>query len=252
LQIDFNAVGQATNLKSPAARMRYTRLRRQIEGGTLIGTHGTPFSGVAEKMPPEVRKRKRDSQPETGEREWPGVFAKTTSHDRKIKSEPEDFSERYETGSSEGDDSEDEMPLAKRRHDRATTGDESSAMVIRHRGFSSGLHDGQDNHPLVQNGQRDISQSRPEIYGEYVNVPQNNNPYGYLYTPTDHRSEVSASVTGTKGRALLHLGGDDEPKICRGNLLKFRPNTNIDDGLKLTAEMGRQKMVKRKASQNLA
>jgi len=150
LQIDFNAVGQATNLKSPAARMRYTRLRRQIEGGTLIGTRGALFSEVAEKMPPEVRKRKRDSQPETGEREWPGVFAKTTSPDRKIKSEPEDFSERYETGSSEGDDSEDEKPLAKRRHDRATTGNEGSAMVIR-QGFSSGLHDGQDNHPLEQN-----------------------------------------------------------------------------------------------------
>ncbi|OBT62769.1 hypothetical protein VE03_07716 [Pseudogymnoascus sp. 23342-1-I1] len=41
--IDFGAVGAVTNLKSPAARMRYTRLRRQIEGGTLIGTHGTPF-----------------------------------------------------------------------------------------------------------------------------------------------------------------------------------------------------------------
>src|ERR1700730_1182810 len=43
LKIDFAAVGHATSLKSPAARMRYTRLRRQIESGTLIGTHGTPF-----------------------------------------------------------------------------------------------------------------------------------------------------------------------------------------------------------------
>ncbi|KAG9245805.1 hypothetical protein BJ878DRAFT_398739, partial [Calycina marina] len=31
--IDFLAVGAATNLKPPAARMRYTRLRRQIESG---------------------------------------------------------------------------------------------------------------------------------------------------------------------------------------------------------------------------
>ncbi|OBT49555.1 hypothetical protein VE04_10126, partial [Pseudogymnoascus sp. 24MN13] len=45
--IDFNAVGEVTNLKAPAARMRYTRLRRQIESGTLIGTHGTPFQRVA-------------------------------------------------------------------------------------------------------------------------------------------------------------------------------------------------------------
>ena len=195
LQIDFNAVGQATNLKSPAARMRYTRLRRQIEGGTLIGTHGTPFSGLAEKMSPEARKRKRDSQPETGEGEPPGVFAKTTSPDQKIKSEPEDFSERYETDSSEGEDSEDEMPLAKRRYDRVKTGDaplQGSSMVIRHRGFSSGLHDGKGSHPVEPNGQTDISQSRPEIHEEYVNVLQCHNPNDYLYTPTDHHSEITA------------------------------------------------------------
>ncbi|KAF7945821.1 uncharacterized protein EAE97_004859 [Botrytis byssoidea] len=33
--IDFAAVGQTTNLKSPAARMRYTRLKRQIEKGVI-------------------------------------------------------------------------------------------------------------------------------------------------------------------------------------------------------------------------
>src|SRR5277367_1277587 len=173
LQIDFNAVGQATNLKSPAARMRYTRLRRQIEGGTLIGTHGTPFSGVAEKMSPEVRKRKRDSQPETGDGERPGVFAKTNSPDRKFKSEPEEFSERYETDSSGGDNSEDEMPLAKRRYEIVKPGYapfEGSSMVIRHRQSSYGLHDGQGNRLLEPNGQLYISQGRPEIH---VNVLQN-------------------------------------------------------------------------------
>lgn len=57
-KIDFNAVGDATKLKPPAARMRYTRLRRAIEGGTLIGTHGTPFQGGAEKSV-EVRKKRK-------------------------------------------------------------------------------------------------------------------------------------------------------------------------------------------------
>jgi hypothetical protein len=207
LQIDFNAVGQATNLKSPAARMRYTRLRRQIEGGTLIGTHGTPFSGVAKKMSPEARKRKRGSQPETGEGEPPGVFAKTTSPDQKIKSEPEDFSERYETDSSKGEDSEDEMPLAKRRYDRVKKGEaplEDSSMVIRHRDFSSRLHDGHDNHPVEPNGQLDIAQSGPEIKEEYVNVLQYNNPKGYLYTPIDNHSEVTAQPQEQK-KALAKL-----------------------------------------------
>ena len=39
--------------------MRYTRLRRQIENGTLIGTHGTPFQGGAEKIAEAQRKRRR-------------------------------------------------------------------------------------------------------------------------------------------------------------------------------------------------
>ncbi|KAL5330202.1 hypothetical protein ACEPPN_003727 [Leptodophora sp. 'Broadleaf-Isolate-01'] len=38
--IDFNAVGLATSLKPPAARMRYTRLKRQIESGALNAAHG--------------------------------------------------------------------------------------------------------------------------------------------------------------------------------------------------------------------
>ena len=57
-KIDFNAVGDATKLNPPAARMRYTRLRRAIESGTLIGTHGTPFQGGAEKSL-EVRKKRK-------------------------------------------------------------------------------------------------------------------------------------------------------------------------------------------------
>ena len=57
-KIDFNAVGIATNLNPPAARMRYTRLRRQIEGGTLIGTRGKPFHGGAEKIAQSQKKRK--------------------------------------------------------------------------------------------------------------------------------------------------------------------------------------------------
>ncbi|KAI4135527.1 MAG: hypothetical protein LQ347_000600 [Umbilicaria vellea] len=38
--------------------MRYTRLRRAIESGTLIGTHGTPFQGAAEKETGHQKRRK--------------------------------------------------------------------------------------------------------------------------------------------------------------------------------------------------
>ncbi|KAI9759740.1 MAG: 3'-5'-exoribonuclease [Chaenotheca gracillima] len=58
--IDFNAVGDVAGLKAPAARMRYTRLRRAIESGTLIGTRGTPFNnGNAGKTTDVSKKRKR-------------------------------------------------------------------------------------------------------------------------------------------------------------------------------------------------
>ena len=39
--------------------MRYTRLRRAIESGTLIGTHGTPFQGGADKAVEPRKKRKK-------------------------------------------------------------------------------------------------------------------------------------------------------------------------------------------------
>ena len=58
-QIDFNAVGRETNLKPPAARMRLTRLRRDIENGNLVGTHGTPFLGAADRIAEARKKRKR-------------------------------------------------------------------------------------------------------------------------------------------------------------------------------------------------
>lgn len=41
--------------------MRYTRLRRAIESGTLIGTHGTPFQGGADKTAEARKKRKKIS-----------------------------------------------------------------------------------------------------------------------------------------------------------------------------------------------
>jgi len=64
LQIDFNAVGEITKLKAPAARMRFTRLRRAIEDGTLIDTHGKQFQGSADKVADTQKKRKKPSAEE--------------------------------------------------------------------------------------------------------------------------------------------------------------------------------------------
>jgi hypothetical protein len=109
-EIDFNAVGTATNLKPPAARMRYTRLRRQIESGTLIGTHGTPFAGGADKIAKAMRKRKKSIQVSGDADSGPGKVIDSQTMSVKFEEDESDF----ETG-SEYSDSEDDVPLAKRR-----------------------------------------------------------------------------------------------------------------------------------------
>lgn len=67
-----------TKLKPPAARMRYTRLRRAIESGTLIGTHGTPFQGGADKIV-EARKKRSKISDSVDEEDGCVVQAPTSS-----------------------------------------------------------------------------------------------------------------------------------------------------------------------------
>ncbi|KAI9762925.1 MAG: hypothetical protein M1840_001105 [Geoglossum simile] len=102
--IDFNAVGEATGLKPPAARMRYTRLRRHIVNGTLIGTHGTPFQGGPERAAQAQGKRKKSSSMVLGEESEGSGYTRARSESHR--------SDGYETDSG---DEQDEMPLAKRR-----------------------------------------------------------------------------------------------------------------------------------------
>lgn len=94
--------------------MRYTRLRRQIEGGTLIGSHGIPFSGGAHKIAQVSEKRKRVAKAgEICDQQHAG------SASIRIKPEFEYSTDGFETDSSYDSDSEDEMPLAKRKMSRA-------------------------------------------------------------------------------------------------------------------------------------
>ncbi|KAI9675181.1 MAG: hypothetical protein M1829_003541 [Trizodia sp. TS-e1964] len=117
--IDFNLVGDATGLKPPAARMRYTRLRRAIEGGTLIGTHGTPFLGGADKIAEAQKKRKRPSNTGSVKPEGAEVYGVMTTRsgnkiEKAVKKEA-DFHSNDSLGSdSDSDNSLDEAPMAKR------------------------------------------------------------------------------------------------------------------------------------------
>lgn len=113
--------------------MRYTRLRRQIESGTLIGTHGTPFPSdkVVEKNAEAGRKRKRPSQSKGSrgdgddeglEKDGSTKRAKSKSVIKKEGNWSDGFESSGESG-SEFEDSEDEMPLAKLMKSRGKTSD---------------------------------------------------------------------------------------------------------------------------------
>lgn len=105
--------------------MRYTRLRRAIEGVTLIGTHGTPFQGGAEKNAEAQKKRKISTPPlrATSEERQPEVenskairtHRSRKRQQRRPRMTDESSTDEYETDESSGDDA----PLAKRRITRA-------------------------------------------------------------------------------------------------------------------------------------
>jgi hypothetical protein len=109
--------------------MRYTRLRRQIESGTLIGTHGAPFTSATtvEKIAEAGKKRKRTSSPSSvakkyvvdkekiDKKEIPTEQGKKVVVDTNFPMVKKEQREGSTFDSSESDDSEDEIPLAKLR-----------------------------------------------------------------------------------------------------------------------------------------
>ena len=106
--------------------MRYTRLRRQIESGTLIGTHGTPFAGGAEKNAEALKKRQRSVLPtekpterkaNEDDEEMPGKGFRRGFN--LVKNED---SSEYETDAEDSGDCEDEIPLAKLRRAKMDQG----------------------------------------------------------------------------------------------------------------------------------
>ncbi|KAH6663101.1 hypothetical protein B0J14DRAFT_644995 [Halenospora varia] len=132
--IDFAAVGLTCSIKAPAARMRFTRLKRQIESGTLIGTHGTPFSpshgsvsvkGDGEKKESKRKRSQSEAKPPTLTPSKADGLSEETQNQNgnetvntiKVKEEHYHGSSSSSLSSlhSEDGDSEDEIPLAKLR-----------------------------------------------------------------------------------------------------------------------------------------
>ncbi|TPX26737.1 hypothetical protein DIZ76_012199 [Coccidioides immitis] len=67
--IDFSAVGQAANINPPAARMRFTRLKKAIESGALNSSTGTSLVVEgAGSMPLSIGNRKGKAQPNAAKR----------------------------------------------------------------------------------------------------------------------------------------------------------------------------------------
>jgi hypothetical protein len=98
--------------------MRYTRLRRQIESGTLIGTHGTPFLSSS-PHPEKQGKRKRvdGAKGEEESEEEIGVKRELWKKEGKESKVKEETGSEFESSGSESEgwDSDDEVPLAKLR-----------------------------------------------------------------------------------------------------------------------------------------
>jgi hypothetical protein len=121
--------------------MRYTRLRRQIESGTLIGTHGTPFAAtsVSEKKRKRslthAKKAASEDKTETnssvgaGEEVDRGKRLESEKEtEKKVKKEldSDGYGGDGDTTEGESDEtdewsSEDEIPLAKLRKARSKT-----------------------------------------------------------------------------------------------------------------------------------
>lgn len=118
--------------------MRYTRLRRQIESGTLIGTHGTRFAGALEKIAEAGKKRKRGpssiKNDKGGQGEAKGSVNKDEAKGEEsrrgvtvVKEERQYSWVEFESSEESDGDSEDEIPLAKLRKSKLA----SNAMLAR-------------------------------------------------------------------------------------------------------------------------
>lgn len=106
-----------TNLKPPAARMRYTRLRRAIEGGTLIGTHGTPFQGGAEKIA-EARKKRKTISDDTDEE---GPSAVRTPNSGRLALESGSSNDVQGSNDTVQESNSDDVPRVKKQRQTSRT-----------------------------------------------------------------------------------------------------------------------------------
>ncbi|KAK2759151.1 3'-5'-exoribonuclease [Arachnomyces sp. PD_36] len=138
--IDFNAVGNEANLNPPAARMRFTRLRKQIESGSLAGTHGARETSTSPKKTKSAKAGKKASGKDPKEKSDPkedpikqepaamGYYNNTNEIpevedlDPHVKMETDEgfigdtygLARLYREGPG-ADDTDDDIPLAKKR-----------------------------------------------------------------------------------------------------------------------------------------
>ena len=94
--------------------MRYTRLRRAIEGGTLIGTHGTPFQGTTDKETGHHKRRKKPLLSARSEQiaDLGPIHTRSGSCFERINKLERVSADGFATG---GSSEEDDLPLFKKR-----------------------------------------------------------------------------------------------------------------------------------------
>ncbi|PGH06980.1 hypothetical protein GX51_02019 [Blastomyces parvus] len=131
--IDFNAVGEATGLNPPAARMRFSRLKKAIETGTANSTvspeSASQYIGIAGKSKQQRKSGQRNSKATIVKKEnqmensdYPIDNPMMTDTGMGAESYPMIYNQQwiganYASGPHEADDgdTDDDIPLATKR-----------------------------------------------------------------------------------------------------------------------------------------
>ena len=154
MQIDWNAVGAANNLKPNAARMRFTRLRNAIDPPDGTCTDANPsetLEGDSAETPPETPTKKTPKTP----KKTPAK--KTANNDSPTKESPTKESPTKEspTKRKKKDESEDK-PVKKARNTKAKTvkaeTEDTEGVDAAVEGDEAGFHEAVDEIEVAHNG----------------------------------------------------------------------------------------------------
>ncbi|PGH13260.1 hypothetical protein AJ80_06369 [Polytolypa hystricis UAMH7299] len=259
--IDFAAVGAATKLKAPAARMRFTRLKKTIESGSLNISPETAFTGslpdtlktsktrgkakpkrktAVPKPKPEATVKKEveaDMDPTSNANLYPMAMrprpVKAETNQMDIDDDPNDAvikyassgGSEYEADGIESDGDDDDIPLAKKR---------KAAMMVARHVSSKKLKTEEDASMLSGGAAVSLNNAEATVGASGLVQTMDRNAAGYEdATLTVHRNAEQTGVDLGMTEIDTHLFDDDR---MMASPFEFRPREKpkAHDGLQST------------------